>query len=121
MNRHKLTLVATAHCLGAGCDWAAAGDWPDVDKAAERHTRQASHPTGTMARPATAAGNRRPWRDPTSPQVRAMKYSEKMGDTVRYGGVTTCDSALAKDLYPIRSLGIAAGDQMTTERAGYAD
>jgi hypothetical protein len=46
-----ITVTATAHCLGAGCDWTAAGSWPDVDKAAERHTKQAGHPTGVTATP----------------------------------------------------------------------
>lgn len=47
----KVTVACTAHCIGR-CDWTAAGDWPDVDRAAERHTRSAGHPTGTEARPA---------------------------------------------------------------------
>lgn len=47
-----ITLTATAHCLGAACDWTAAGSWPEVDRLAEKHTAAAKHPTGTKAVPA---------------------------------------------------------------------
>jgi hypothetical protein len=46
-----VTVTAAAHCIGY-CDWTAVGTMADVDRAAERHTRQAKHPTATMAQPA---------------------------------------------------------------------
>lgn len=45
-----ITLTATARCHR--CDWTASGDWPAVDRAAEKHTKQAEHPTATKAVPA---------------------------------------------------------------------
>jgi hypothetical protein len=44
-------ITVTAHCIGR-CEWTAGpGDWADVDKAAEAHTRTTRHPTATEARP----------------------------------------------------------------------
>ena len=45
-----ITVTATASCLR--CGWTAGpGDWAEVDKAAEAHTRKTGHPTGTSAKP----------------------------------------------------------------------
>ena len=42
-------ITVTARCHG--CDWTAGpAPWPDVDKAAEKHTAT-GHPTVTMAEP----------------------------------------------------------------------
>ena len=51
-----ITVTASASCLR--CPWTAGpGDWAEVDKAAEKHSK-AGHPTATAARPAikTSAG-----------------------------------------------------------------
>jgi hypothetical protein len=46
-----ITVTATASC--PICDWTAGpGEWADVDRAAERHTRT-GHPTITSAKPST--------------------------------------------------------------------
>ena len=50
-----MTITVTAHCIGRGCEWTAAGDWAAVDRQAEKHTR-AGHPTVTLAVPATTTG-----------------------------------------------------------------
>ena len=42
-----ITVTASAHCLR--CDWSVSGEWAATDRAAERHTRTAKHPTGVMA------------------------------------------------------------------------
>lgn len=42
-----IAVTVTAHCIGR-CDWTATGDWPAVDRAAEKHTK-AGHPTATVA------------------------------------------------------------------------
>ena len=44
-----ITLTATARCHR--CGWASAGDWADVDRQAERHTKRTKHPTGVTATP----------------------------------------------------------------------
>ena len=53
-----ITVTASAHCLR--CDWSVSGEWAATDRAAERHTRTAKHPTGVMAVPATTTGGKRP-------------------------------------------------------------
>lgn len=47
-----ITVIASAQC--AVCPWSAGpGDWPEVDKAAEKHTKAEKHPTCTHAGPAS--------------------------------------------------------------------
>lgn len=44
-------MTATARCIGR-CEWTAGpGPWPDIDRAADKHTRT-GHPTATTATPA---------------------------------------------------------------------
>jgi predicted small metal-binding protein len=46
-----MTLTITAACLMRGCGWAAAaGDWAEVDRQAERHAK--THPVAVTAVPA---------------------------------------------------------------------
>jgi hypothetical protein len=52
-------VTVTARCTGRGCGWTAAGGWPAVDRAAEKHVR-AGHPTVTLATPATTTERKRP-------------------------------------------------------------
>jgi hypothetical protein len=51
-----IKLTASASCLR--CDWTAGpGEWAEVDRAAEKHTRT-GHPTATSARPAVTEKRR---------------------------------------------------------------
>jgi hypothetical protein len=64
-----ITLTAVAHCLARECEWTAAGSMAEVDKASDRHTRQAKHATATVA---AMAGNQtagRPDDHPHADQV----------------------------------------------------
>jgi hypothetical protein len=57
-----VTVTVTAHCIGR-CAWTVSGAWADTDRAADRHTRTAGHPTATVASAtvslASTEGNRR--------------------------------------------------------------
>lgn len=84
-----ITVTATAHCHR--CDWTAAGDWPAVDRSAEKHTKTAQHPTGTTATPAAAikATAGQPGRGSTTNQegTSMTEPSEiRPGDKVRHRG-----------------------------------
>ena len=46
-----ITVTVTAHCLR--CEWTTAGNWADVDKQADKHTKATDHPTATEAVPDT--------------------------------------------------------------------
>ena len=44
-------LAVTARCLRRGCEWTAAGSWEAADKAAEKHSTKAEHPTVVTVKP----------------------------------------------------------------------
>ena len=53
-----ITVTVTAHCLR--CEWTTAGNWADVDKQADKHTKATGHPTATEAVPAITTTDVRP-------------------------------------------------------------
>ena len=44
-----MDVTITAHCLR--CQWTTTGSWADVDKQADKHTKQTKHPTAVVAMP----------------------------------------------------------------------